>query len=61
MSSGIKGQISWSMGFLILAIIAAFLGFTTVAGTAIEIAKLLFIVFIILFVLSWAMGRRLPE
>lgn len=55
-----KGLISWTLAFLILAIIAAIMGFTTVAGVAIDIAKILFIVFLILFVLSWALGKSMP-
>ncbi|MBI4018325.1 MAG: DUF1328 domain-containing protein [Candidatus Aenigmarchaeota archaeon] len=55
-----KGLISWTLAFLLLAIIAAFLGFTAVAGVAIDIAKILFFVFLVLFVLSWALGRSMP-
>ena len=45
-------MLSWSLTFLILALIAMLLGFTTIAGTAAWIAKVLFIVFLILFLLS---------
>ncbi|HLC06900.1 MAG TPA: DUF1328 domain-containing protein [Candidatus Babeliales bacterium] len=38
--------------FLVLAIIAGFLGFSTVAGMSFDIAKILFFIFLILFVLS---------
>lgn len=53
-------MISWAITFLIIAIIAAVLGFTTIAGTSIYIAKILFFVFIVLFVISLLMGRRSP-
>lgn len=53
-------MISWALTFLVIAIIAAILGFTTIAGTSIYIAKILFFVFIVLFVLSLLMGRRSP-
>lgn len=45
-------MLSWALTFLVIALIAALLGFTGVAGTAIGIAKLLFWVFVILFLVS---------
>ena len=53
-------MLSWSVTFLIIAIVAALLGFGMVAGTAATIAKLLFIVFLVLFVVSLVSGRRRP-
>lgn len=53
-------MISWAITFLIIALIAAVLGFGVLAGTAMEIAKILFFVFIVLFVLSFLLGRRSP-
>jgi len=47
-----KGQLSWAVIFLVVAIIAAVLGFGFIAGTAAWIAKVLFVIFIILFVIS---------
>ncbi len=44
--------------FLILAIIAGVLGFGVVAGTAFMAAKVLFFVFLVLFVLSLLGGWR---
>jgi uncharacterized membrane protein YtjA (UPF0391 family) len=48
--------------FLVIALIAALFGFTPVAGTAIEAAKIVFFVFIVLAVLSFLghgyWGRR---
>lgn len=38
--------------FLILAIVAGFLGFTVLMATAAEIAIILFVIFLILFVIS---------
>jgi uncharacterized membrane protein YtjA (UPF0391 family) len=43
---------------LVIAIIAAIFGFAVIAGTAAWIAKVLFIVFLILFVISLIFGRR---
>ena len=51
-------MLSWSITFLVIAIIAAILGFTTIAGSAMGIAKILFVVFLILFIVSFFMGRR---
>jgi uncharacterized membrane protein YtjA (UPF0391 family) len=45
---------------LIVAIVAAILGFGVVAGTAAWIAKALFVVFLILFLVSLVAGRRVP-
>jgi uncharacterized membrane protein YtjA (UPF0391 family) len=50
-------MLSWALTFLIIAIIAAVLGFGVVAGTAAWIAKILFVVFLILFVVSLISGR----
>lgn len=44
--------LQWSLIFLVVALIAAVLGFWTLAGTAASIAKALFILFIVLFILS---------
>lgn len=51
-------MLSWSIFFLIIALVAAFLGFSTVAGAAAGIAKLLFGVFLVLFLISLFVGRR---
>ena len=54
-------MLSWSLGFLIIALIAAALGFGGIAGTAVGIAKLLFFVFLVLFILSLIFARRTPR
>lgn len=51
-------MLTWSLTFLIIALIAAALGFGGIAGTAVGIAKILFFVFIVLFLLSLIFGRR---
>ncbi len=51
-------MLRWAILFLVLAVVAAVLGFTTIAGTAYAAAKLLFIVFLILFVVSLLFGGR---
>jgi uncharacterized membrane protein YtjA (UPF0391 family) len=50
-------MLSWAITFLVIALIAAVLGFGVIAGTAAEIAKILFVLFLILFVVSLVMGR----
>ena len=49
-------MLGWAITFLIVAIIAAVLGFGGIAGTAIEIAKIIFFVAIILFAISAIVG-----
>ena len=51
-------MLSWAFMFLILAIVAALLGFGGVAGIAATIAKILFVVFLIALVISLFVGRR---
>lgn len=50
-------MLNWALTFLIFALVAAILGFTALAGTAIEIAKLLCVVFLAFFVISLLFGR----
>ncbi|OYX74947.1 MAG: DUF1328 domain-containing protein [Rhizobiales bacterium 32-66-11] len=49
-------MISWAITFLVVALIAAVLGFGAIAGTAIEIAKIIFYVAIVLFLISAVVG-----
>jgi uncharacterized membrane protein YtjA (UPF0391 family) len=51
-------MLSWAITFLVVALIAAVLGFGGIAGTAAGIAKILFAVFLVLFVISLLFGRR---
>jgi uncharacterized membrane protein YtjA (UPF0391 family) len=45
-------MLSWALAFFILAIVAAVFGFGGIAAGAGTIAKVLFFVFLILFVIS---------
>ena len=58
-------MLSWTVAFLVLAIIAAIFGFFGIATAAIGIAKLLFYIFLALFVVSliagMVRGDRLPN
>ncbi|MDB5476293.1 MAG: hypothetical protein JWP49_1804 [Phenylobacterium sp.] len=49
-------MLGWALTFLVVALIAAVLGFTTIAGAAIGVAKILFFVFLVLFVVSLVMS-----
>ncbi len=49
-------MISWAITFLVIALIAAVLGFGGVAGTAVGIAKIIFFVAIVLFLISAIFG-----
>jgi uncharacterized membrane protein YtjA (UPF0391 family) len=51
-------MLSWAIGFLILAIVAAVFGFGGIAAGAVGIAKVLFFLFLIAFVVSLVMGWR---
>lgn len=46
--------------FLIIALIAGALGLWTLTGVAMWIARVLFLVFIVLFIVSLVTGRRPP-
>jgi len=50
-------MLSWALTFLVIALIAGVLGFGVVAGTAASIAKVLFLLFLVLFVVSLVLGR----
>lgn len=51
---------SWAIGFFIVALIAAVLGFGGLAASAAGIAKIIFIVALILAIISFVAGRRPP-
>lgn len=43
-------MLSWSLTFFVLAVMAAVLGFSGIAAAATSIAKILFFIFLVLFV-----------
>ncbi len=55
-------MLRWAFVFLVLALVAGLLGFTGVAGESMAIARILFFVFLIVFVIglvySLVTGRR---
>lgn len=53
-------MINLAIIFLIIALIAGFLGITGVMSIAIEMAWILFVVGLILAIVFWIIGRRPP-
>jgi len=49
-------MLKWSATFLVIAIIAGILGFTGIASGAATIAKFLFGIFLVLFVVTLLIG-----
>ena len=47
----------YSIFFLVDALVAAFLGFAVLAGLAAGIAKIFFIAFVVLFLVTFFFGR----
>jgi uncharacterized membrane protein YtjA (UPF0391 family) len=56
--AGDTKMLHWSLVFLVIAIIAAILGFGGIAGTAVGIAKILFFVFLVIWLIAFIGGRR---
>jgi uncharacterized membrane protein YtjA (UPF0391 family) len=52
----VRVMLSWVVTFLIIALIAGVLGFGGVAGASIEIAKIIFFIAIVLFLVSAVVG-----
>ena len=55
-----RPMLHYALVFLVVALIAGVLGFGVVAGTAAWIAKICFVVFLILFLISFISGRGRP-
>jgi uncharacterized membrane protein YtjA (UPF0391 family) len=51
-------MLHWSLMFLVLALIAAILGFGGLAGAAVGIAKVLFFVFLVVWLIGFLNSRR---
>lgn len=51
-------MIRWALLFLVVALIAALFGFTEIAGPSMAAARILFFVFLVIFVVSLVMGSR---
>lgn len=51
-------MLRWAIIFFVVALVAALFGFGGIAAGAVEIGKILFVVFLVLAVISLIMGRR---
>lgn len=54
-------MLNWALTFLVLALLAAIFGFGGVASASMGIAKILFFVFLVLFVISLVVPRFAPR
>jgi uncharacterized membrane protein YtjA (UPF0391 family) len=54
-------MLRWTVTFLIIAIIAAVLGFGGIAAGAASIAKILFFIFLVLFIISLIFGKKFTK
>ena len=57
-SKGGEEMLGWAITFLIVALIAAVFGFGGIAAASAGIAKILFFIFLVLFVVSLLFGWR---
>jgi uncharacterized membrane protein YtjA (UPF0391 family) len=48
-------MLQWAITFLVIALIAAVLGFSNIAAVSVDISRLIFVVFIILFLIAAVM------
>lgn len=53
-------MLGWAVTFLIVGLVAAVLGFSGIAGTAVNIAWILAVVGIVVAIVFFALGRRPP-
>jgi uncharacterized membrane protein YtjA (UPF0391 family) len=49
-------MLRWALVFLVIGLIAGFLGFTNIAGASIAIAQTLFYIFIVIFLVLLILG-----
>ena len=49
-------MLRWALIFLVIGLVAAVLGFTNIAGASIEIAKVLFYIFLVIFLVLLVLG-----
>ena len=54
-------MLRWALLFLVVALLSALFGFTEVAGTSMVAARILFFVFLVMFVVSLVTGYRAPR
>jgi uncharacterized membrane protein YtjA (UPF0391 family) len=49
-------MLNWAISFLVIAVIAAIFGFGGIAATAVDMARVLFFIFLVLFLVSLLVG-----
>lgn len=49
-------MLNWALAFLVLALVAGLLGFTGIAGVSVELAKVVFFIFLALLIISLFVG-----
>lgn len=49
-------MLKWALIFFLVAVVAGILGFTNVSGASIEIAKVLFYIFVVIFLVLLIIG-----
>jgi uncharacterized membrane protein YtjA (UPF0391 family) len=49
-------MLSWVVTFLVVALIAGILGFGGIAGASVEMAKIIFFIAVVLFLISAVVG-----
>ena len=54
-------MLRWALLFLIIGVLAAVFGFWQLEGTAMWIARVLCLLFLVLFLVSLLVGTRSPE
>jgi uncharacterized membrane protein YtjA (UPF0391 family) len=54
-------MLRWAILFLILGLVAGVLGFTTIAGASIAIAKILFFIFLVIFAILLIAGLTIAR
>jgi uncharacterized membrane protein YtjA (UPF0391 family) len=57
-AAGGNEMLHWSLVFLVIALIAGALGFFGIAGAAAGMAKILFFVFLVLWLIGFLTSRR---
>jgi uncharacterized membrane protein YtjA (UPF0391 family) len=51
-------MLRWALAFLLIALVAGLLGFWGLQGTAMWIARVLFFLFLVIFIIALITGRR---
>lgn len=51
-------MLGWAATFFIISIISALFGFTRIAGSAMDIAKVLFFIFLVLAIIIFVFGKK---